>query len=106
MIFVCCVPAGKCVFPLVAIEELPDGLKNEIGMVSICIGGSVHVKVLIAGLIVAGFDTPEACVSEQSKGFIADWARGAASKPISLSPPSVRSNAEGKRSSVLLARSL
>ena len=65
-----------CIPDIVAIEELPDGLKNEIGMVSICIGGSVHVNVLIAGLIAAGFDAPEVCVNELSKEFIADWARG------------------------------
>ena len=45
-------------------------------MVSICICGSVHVNVLIAVLIAAGFDAPEVCVNEQSKEFIADWARG------------------------------
>ncbi len=65
-----------CISDIVAIEELPDGLKNEIGMVSSCICGSVHVNVLIAGLIAAGFDAPEVCVNEQSKEFIADWARG------------------------------
>ena len=64
-----------CISDIVAIEELPDGLKNEIGMALSCIGGSVHDNVLIAGLIAAGFDAPEVCVNEQSKEFIVDWAR-------------------------------
>ncbi len=70
-------PGGRmCISDIVATEELPDDLKNDMDMVSSCIGGAVHVDALVAGLIAAGFDAPEVDVNEQSREFIADWAPG------------------------------
>ena len=65
-----------CISDIVATEELPDDLKNDMGMFSSCIGGAVHVDALVAGLTAAGFDSAEVYVNEQSKEFIADWVRG------------------------------
>ena len=70
-------PGGRmCISDIVATEELPDDLKNDMGMVSSCIGGAVHVDALVAGLTAAGFDVPTIDVNEQSREFIADWAPG------------------------------
>ncbi|MEE8171580.1 MAG: arsenite methyltransferase [Alphaproteobacteria bacterium] len=70
-------PGGRmCISDIVATEELPADMKNDMGMVSSCIGGAVHVDALVAGLKAAGFDAPEVDVNEQSRAFIADWAPG------------------------------
>lgn len=70
-------PGGRmCISDIVATEELPDEMKNDMGMVSSCIGGAVPVDALVAGLTAAGFDAPEIDVNEQSRKFIADWPPG------------------------------
>ena len=70
-------PGGRlCISDIVATEELPADLKNDMGMVSSCIGGAVHVDALVAGLKAAGFDAPVVDVKEESRAFIADWAPG------------------------------
>jgi arsenite methyltransferase len=65
-----------CISDIVATEELPADMKDDMGMISSCIGGAVHVDELVAGLKAAGFDAPEIDVNEKSREFIADWAPG------------------------------
>lgn len=65
-----------CISDIVATEELPGELQDDMGMISSCIGGAVHVDALVAGLKAAGFDEPEVTVNEESRDFIADWAPG------------------------------
>lgn len=70
-------PGGRlCISDIVATEELPGDMKGDMGMISSCIGGAVHVDELIAGLKAAGFDAPDIDVNEKSREFIADWAPG------------------------------
>lgn len=65
-----------CISDIVATEELPGELKNDMGMVSSCIGGAEPIDALVAGLKAAGFDAPEVDVNKESRQFIADWAPG------------------------------
>ncbi len=70
-------PGGRmCISDIVATEELPAEMKNDMGMVSSCIGGAAHVDEIVAGLNAAGFDAPDVDVKEESRAFIADWAPG------------------------------
>ena len=70
-------PGGRmCISDIVATEELPAEMKNDMGMVSSCIGGAAPIDALGDGLRAAGFDAPEIDVKEESRKFIADWAPG------------------------------
>ena len=70
-------PGGRmCISDIVATEELPAEMKNDMGMVSNCIGGAAPIDALVDGLRAAGFDAPEIDVKEESRKFIADWAPG------------------------------
>jgi SAM-dependent methyltransferase len=63
-----------CISDIVATGELPDDLKNDMAMISNCIGGAAPVDDLVAGLKAAGFDEPTIDINEESRVFIADWA--------------------------------
>ncbi|MBT3172115.1 MAG: methyltransferase domain-containing protein, partial [Rhodospirillaceae bacterium] len=70
-------PGGRlCISDIVATEELPDDMRDDMGMISSCIGGAEHVDKLVAGLKAAGFDAPDIDINEKSREFIADWAPG------------------------------
>jgi arsenite methyltransferase len=70
-------PGGRlCISDIVATEQLPDDLKDDMGMISSCIGGAEHIDILVAGMAAAGFDAPDIDVNEQSRSYIADWAPG------------------------------
>jgi len=70
-------PGGRmCISDIVATEELPAEVKNDMGMVSSCIGGAAPIDALVDGIKAAGFDEPDIDVNEESRKFIADWAPG------------------------------
>ena len=70
-------PGGRmCISDIVATEELPAEVRNDMGMVSSCIGGAAPVENIVAGLREAGFDAPDVDVNEESRQFIADWVPG------------------------------
>ncbi len=70
-------PGGRlCISDIVATEELPADMKDDMGMISSCIGGAEHIDKLVSGLKAAGFDAPDIDVNEKSREFIADWAPG------------------------------
>ncbi len=70
-------PGGRlCISDIVATEALPAEMKNDMGMISSCIGGAEEVGRIVTGLREAGFDAPDININEQSRSFIADWAPG------------------------------
>jgi len=70
-------PGGRlCISDIIATQEIPLEITNNMGMVSSCIGGAEKVGKIVASLEAAGFNAPDIDVKEESRSFIADWAPG------------------------------
>lgn len=70
-------PGGRLALSdTVATAPLPDALRDDLHLVSCCIGGAALVDDLVAAMEAAGFEAVTVTVNEQSREVIADWAPG------------------------------
>jgi hypothetical protein len=61
---------------VVATQDIPEALKNDVNMVAGCIGGAASVSEVEGLLKEAGFSQIKVQVKEESRNFIKDWAPG------------------------------
>lgn len=70
-------PGGRlAISDTVALRPLPEALRDDLHMVSCCIGGAALVDDLRGWLEAAGFGAVEITVNPDSRAVIADWAPG------------------------------
>jgi SAM-dependent methyltransferase len=70
-------PGGRLALSdTVATAPLPDEMRENLHLVSCCIGGAALVDDLVAAMESAGFSEVTVKVNEQSRAVIADWAPG------------------------------
>lgn len=63
-----------CISDVVATAPLPDALRQDMAMVSGCIGGAAEVEQITQWLAAAGFHDVQITLKEESRTFIKDWA--------------------------------
>ncbi len=70
-------PGGRLAISDVAATcELPEEIKNDLSMISACIGGAIHYKELGKLIRKAGFDEVRLRAKKNSKDIVRDWAPG------------------------------
>jgi SAM-dependent methyltransferase len=70
-------PGGRLAFSdIVAVGELPEGLKGDVEKLTGCIAGAATVNELTAALEDAGFSGIQILLNEESRIFIKDWFPG------------------------------
>ena len=65
-----------CISDIVATAPVPEAIRQDMGLVSSCIGGAAQVSEITGQLKQAGFGEVRVSVKEESRAFIADWAPG------------------------------
>jgi arsenite methyltransferase len=63
-----------CISDVVATAPLPDALRQDMAMVSGCIGGAAEVEQISQWLAAAGFHNVHITLKEESRTYIKDWA--------------------------------
>ncbi len=66
-----------CISDVVATAPMPEALRQDMAMVSGCIGGAAEVEEISRWLEETGFREVRISVKEESRTFIKDWAPGA-----------------------------
>jgi len=61
---------------VVAIAEIPQGLRDDIGMIASCIGGAEHVDAIKAMLLAAGFGDIQLYPKDNSAEIVNAWLPG------------------------------
>ena len=70
-------PGGRlCISDVVATAPLPEALRQDMAMVSSCIGGAAEVEQISRWLEQTGFRDVRIAVNEESRAFIRDWVPG------------------------------
>jgi SAM-dependent methyltransferase len=70
-------PGGRlAVSDIVATGELPEDVRNDLRLISACIGGATPVTALEAMLRDAGFSDVAVEPKEESRALISEWAPG------------------------------
>ena len=70
-------PGGRlAVSDIVATGELPEDVRNDLRLISACIGGATPVTALEAMLLEAGFVDVAIEPREESRALIGEWAPG------------------------------
>lgn len=70
-------PGGRLAISDVAATcELPEEIKNDLSLVSACIGGAIHYKELGKLIKNAGFEGVRLRAKKDSKDIVKDWAPG------------------------------
>ena len=70
-------PGGRmAVSDIVATGDLPDDVRNDLRLISACIGGATPVPALEAMLLDAGFVDVAVEPREESRAVIGEWAPG------------------------------
>lgn len=70
-------PGGRLAISDVAATcELPEEIKNDMSLISACIGGAVHYKELGRLIKKAGFEDVRLRAKKDSKDIVKDWAPG------------------------------
>lgn len=60
----------------VATAELPENVKQDLALISGCMGGASHFKDIEKMLINSGFSEVSVTPKDESREFISDWAPG------------------------------
>jgi len=70
-------PGGRlAISDVVAIAELPQGLRSNVAALTGCISGAAEVAIVEQLLVAAGFEGVRVEVNEHSHEFIRDWMPG------------------------------
>ena len=70
-------PGGRlAISDVVASAELPDGIRNDLGLYSGCVAGASLISELRTMLLDAGFEDVLIAPKDESKSFIEQWAPG------------------------------
>lgn len=70
-------PGGRlAISDVVASAELPDEIRNDLGLYSGCMAGASLISELRATLLEAGFEDVVIAPKDESKSFIEQWAPG------------------------------
>lgn len=70
-------PGGRlAISDVVAVTPLPDAMRDDLHLVSCCIGGAAEVTDLTAWMEAAGFTDIRIDLKPESREVIADWAPG------------------------------
>jgi SAM-dependent methyltransferase len=90
-------PGGRLALSdTVATAPLPDALRENLHLVSCCIGGAALIDDLVAAMESAGFTDVAVTVNEQSRAVIADWAPGTGAEAYVASAQITARKAQGK----------
>lgn len=70
-------PGGRlAISDVVATVELPDGMRNDAGLITGCIGNASLIEDLTEMIRDAGFEQTRIQPKDDSKEFVKDWAPG------------------------------